>query len=310
MTTRSSCSLGTRICLGGEGMGLYGGKAITLPIDAFTTTVEVASPSLEKQKSHDNTSIGELSTVVQAIQTVFTSEGYELGDFSVFLRQAVPTGYGLASSATLYACITQCISTRFNFNLKTEDVARIAYRAEHEENKVLVGKTDTRAVLYRKTEMQDYSSAVPVYTELTSLSEDSAIIIFGRNPSGYSQTGESIKARFAQNDPGIMAYANIVCELIPTLATAWNGNDRTSIKQITTRLFDSIFEDLKIQNADYREMAALALEAGAYASKNIGLRGTGGAMYALVDVEKVTHVLNAVKNQSDFAKVLYLDNIV
>lgn len=34
-------NLGTRICLGGEGLGLYAGKAITMPISSLSTTISV-----------------------------------------------------------------------------------------------------------------------------------------------------------------------------------------------------------------------------------------------------------------------------
>lgn len=307
--TGSSSTLGTRICLAGEGLGLYGGKAITMPINSFFTSVKVTEINLPNFTTSSPDKEDELNVVVSAVQKAFIAKDLYPDGFHLSLDASVPTGYGLASSATLYACIVQALNTAFTYNLTLDEIASIAYRAEHEINGILVGKTDTHAILHREVLLQDYERSIPIFTRLNNFPDNTAIVIIGDKPSLYASTGSSLKERMEKGEEGIMKYGQSVSLLVPKLAQAWNANDREAISLLTQKLFQSVCHDLNVGNMDYLRMVDTALSSGAYGAKNIGLRPNGGCIYALCDTSKVSELVNSFKNKCSFIKVLRAENI-
>lgn len=297
--------LGARICLAGEGLGLYKGKAITLPIDCFSITLIVKRSHSSGFEIHSSQNEEELRKVISAVQQAFKTKDLFPNGFSLWIKANVPMGYGLASSATLYAVSVLAFNDVFGYNLNMDDIASIAYYAERTVNGVLVGKTDTRAVLYRKIMLQDNASTFDSFTKLKDCPDDLAFVVIGDKPSQYSHTGIKMKERFEAQEPGIMEYARNVARLVPELAEAWDAYDKERMALSIKLLFRSVCNDLKIGNSDYSRLIEIALSSGAYAAKNIGLRPSGGSIYAICDAERAQSVANAFKDDYPFVKIIH-----
>ena len=305
-----SYRLGTRICLAGEGLGLYGGKAITIPIDSPSTTVTVTLAREQGSSIVSREETGEnLDLVVSAIQQAMRARGFDPDGFHLLLESSVPTGYGLASSATLYASVTECLNRSFGYNMSIDDVGSIAYEAEHVINKVLVGKTDTNAVLHREIMLHDYGVIPACLSKLRGFPSNTSMIIVGDKPSSYAGIGLLLKKRVLSQDKGIEEYRRAVDVLVPQLAEAFDCDDRKSISSLIQEIFKSVHNDLGVANPDYHRMVETALSAGAYAAKNVGLRTTGGCVYALCDSADEMNVCKAFGNSYAFVKILKKDQI-
>lgn len=305
--------LGTRICLGGEGLGLYGGKAITLPINSLFTTVSIIfnqeksvrifRDSLFKELSND------FSDEILSVLRVYNQHNLYPNNIDIAVESSVPIGYGLASSATFYACLTAALNNYFSFNLTVKELIQIAYTAEHIDQGVLVGLTDTYAVMYRKIILQDHSVTPSKLIDLGAFPSSTLLIIAGSSPSFYKHIGEELKNRIVGHEQGIMRYKDTVSKLVPLLARAFTNDDKASIENIISTLFQSICIDIGINNPDYTNMIAMAKSSGAYAAKNIGLRSHGGSVFALCDPKYVPQVIQVLTPLSTFIKVISPDHI-
>lgn len=297
-------TLGTRICLGGEGLGLYGGKAVTIPIDSLSTSVAI-SPNPDNGVSI----LSNFSEEVSAVLRMYHKHGLYPDNICISSESSVPIGYGLASSATFYAYLTLALKKYFSYDLTTTELIKIAYDAEHIDQGVLVGPTDTYAVMHRKILFQDHSSTPSNLIEIAKFPSNTSLVIAGRLPSSYKQTGAQLKERVTLREKGIVRYTDKVSKLIPLLASAFNHDDKASIGRIITALFESVCTDININNNDYSTMTAVALSAGAYAAKNIGLRPNGGSIFALCEPLCVARVTQALTVHSTFVYVVEIGQI-
>lgn len=306
---KKSFRLGTRVCLGGEGLGLYAGKAITIPIDLLSTNItiehnyykgiEILNKNLSKE-SYD-----EFYSGVLAVLRTYNKYKMYPDNICITIESSVPIGFGLASSATFYACLTIAINNYFSYKLTTTELIQIAYSAEHIEQGVLVGLTDTYAVMYRKILLQDHSQIPSKLIELTMFPSNTTLIIVGDTPSSYKHIGLQLKERIIAHEEGVVRYANKVSNLIPLLSNAFKNNDKVNIQKIVALLFESVCIDMNINNPSYHNMIKKALSAGAYAAKNIGLRSHGGSIYALCESRFVSQVVEVLNK---FCTFVYLIN--
>lgn len=295
-------TLGTRICLGGEGMGLYQGKAITIPITSLKTSV-----SIEKNDngiSIKNSPTQKLPQEIEAIIRTFNKYNYYPNNILIDIKSNIPTGFGLASSATFYMAICKAINGYFMYKINKPKLIKIAYEAEYLDQGVLVGLTDTYAVTNRKILFQDHSYEPSLLEEIDLFPEDTSIIIAGSYPTTYEKTGIDLKNKFLVKDQGVLRYQKNIKKLIPLLKEAWIEKNKNKISHTIRLLFKTVIDDLGIKNNDYLEMTKCAIKAGAYCAKNIGLREKGGSIYALCLNTKVEKVVRKLKNYCSFIHVI------
>lgn len=181
--------LGTRVCLGGEGWGLYGGKAITIPINSLSTNIIIGPNPDSGVKILRN----EFPDEVSAVLRMYGKHHMYPNNIYISIESTVPVGYGLASSATFYACLTLALNNYFLYNLSTTELIQIAYEAEHFDQNVLVGLTDTYGVIYREILFQDHSHSPSCLTKLNEFPSNTSLIIAGSIPSSYKQIGVQLK---------------------------------------------------------------------------------------------------------------------
>lgn len=301
-------TLGARVCLGGEGLGLYKGKAITVPIKSLSTSISVHT-NLDQgvrlfRRGASRERSGNFSEEVMAVCRTYNKFGFYPDNIDISITSSVPIGYGLASSATFYACLATALNNYFSYNLTETEIIQVAYDAEHVDQGVLVGLTDTYAVIRRGILFQDHSHTPSRITELHKFPSHTSLVIAGSTSSSYKSTGAQLKERVLMQEEGIMRYTEKVSELIPLLARAFSYDDKIGVSDTTARLFESVCFDMRINNLDYCTMVTAALQAGAYAAKNIGLRSTGGSVFALCSPELTPQVVQALAKHGAFVHVV------
>lgn len=301
-------TFGTRICLGGEGMGLYGGMALTIPVSSLYTSVLVTAKegsqmSIESGQENER----ELEIVVRSVCKALMDRGCKLSGFSVRVKSNIPSGYGLASSATLYAGVTKSVAGLSGYKLSLNELGCAAYEAEHVINGVLVGKTDTNAILYRHALLHDYGNkdrSRSLRKLRTLLPSNTAVVLAGGTPSSYANMGKSISEQYLTGESKVAKYFKDVRTFVPLLAEGWQHDDRTSISQNIEKLFRSVCENLASENDTYQELANTAISHGAFAAKNVGLRPCGGCIFALCDLQTLERVHDALRSVAQFTHVV------
>lgn len=270
--------VGSRICLGGEGLGLYSGKAITIYIENIFVSIKIDTSNEENLSFIDE---------INAIAVSFKKFGYKVSTPKFMISTTIPSGYGLASSAALMYAITTAFKNNNCLNCTKEELEEIAYYAEFKILNILVGKTDTYAVSRRGMLFQDHS-VIPsniIRNSSKEIFQGYTFFIIGSHPTNYKEVGLMIKQKSIEDNIGFERYKQNVMLILPLLWDNLIKNDILISSQLINSLYRSIKEDLEINNPDYDYLINLAYKHGAIAAKNIGLRISGGSIYAIVPNE-------------------------
>ncbi|MEZ0290321.1 MAG: galactokinase family protein [Sulfolobales archaeon] len=75
-------------------------------------------------------------------------KGYEIKPFNAWIYSTVPVGAGLGSSGTLLVSLIYAVSELYNLRLRPEEVAELAYIAEHDIMRIPCGRLDQYAAAF------------------------------------------------------------------------------------------------------------------------------------------------------------------
>lgn len=288
-----SINVGSRICLGGEGLGLYSGKAITIHIKNLSVNIKIGS-SGKKNSS--------FAREIDAIYDSFKKFGYHISTPELIISTTIPSGYGLASSAALMFAIAIAYNKYNEINCSSNELEDIAYYAEHKILNVLVGKTDTYAVSRGGMQFQDHSvTPSKIIQNLNKdIFNDYVFFVIGSHPTDYRKIGLIIQQKSIKGNVGFKRYKENVNLILPLLWDNIMKNNVLISSKLINNLYLSLKNDLEINNPDYDFLIKLAYENGAVAAKNIGLRVTGGSIYAIVPTRISHEFQQALKGKVDF----------
>ncbi len=299
MSQVTMVTLGSRIAIAGEGLGLFKGKSLVAAIQDLETTVQMENegvgisvffgPPFDTQKPAMDS--------VGAIVRTLSKRGFsDLSNVRISVQSSIPAGLGLASSSVLLCTLAKCFNEHFKLGITTEDLANIAWDAERIDQGVVCGKFDYYPVLYRGVLLQDFSQN-PIRIQRLELPEDTVVVLgmIGIS-SRYGEVGTMLAKRFAESEPGVLEYRDFMAESVETFVTASQSGDKQSIGVCIGGFHHAIRTMLKIENPPIDALVKEALNAGAYAAKTCGLRFSGGCMFAFTDENSAPMIQSCLEN--------------
>ncbi len=296
MAKKTETTLGSRIAIAGEGLGLFGGKTIVAAVTGLATTVTIEDhgtgidvrygPPFE----HSMPSLDSVGAIVRTFQ----KRRDVVGNIRVTVSSNVPIGQELASSGVLLSALAACFNRHFSLGYGLEELINIAWEAERIDQGVVCGKFDQYAILYKGVLLQDFGQE-PVRIQRFSLPPDTLIVIGTTGTSTpYGAVGASIKERFVTKDPTVHAYRDSMFVATEELMAASASDDKKLIGELISFFHKAIRTQLKIENPQIDSLVETALLNGAYASKTCGIRFEGGSMFAFCTNETAQKVARAI----------------
>lgn len=299
MTKKTETTLGSRIAIAGEGLGLFKGKTVVAAITDLATTVVIENlgtgievhygPPFE----HSAPSLDSVGAIVRAFQR----RHHTVSNIRVTVSSNVPIGQGLASSGALLSALAECFNTHFDLGYGLDELVNIAWEAERIDQGIVCGKFDYYAILYKGVLLQDFGQE-PIRIQRFSLPTDTIIVVGTTGISTpYGTVGASIKKRFAAQDPGVHAYRDLMHTATEELMAASELGDKKRIGELIAFFHDAIRNQLKIRNSQIDMLVETALLHGAYAAKTCGIRFDGGSMFAFCTNDTAQKVARALEQK-------------
>ncbi|MDO8513428.1 MAG: hypothetical protein Q7S37_02920 [bacterium] len=306
MNKKTEITLGTRIAIAGEGLGLFKGKTVVAAITNLLTTVAIENlgtgicirygpPFESTAPSLDS---------VGAIVRTFQKRHHAVNNIRVSVSSNVPIGQGLASSGVLLSSLAKCFNTHFDLGYELDELVNIAWEAEKIDQGIVCGKFDYYAILYKGVLLQDFGQE-PIRIQRFSLPTDTIIVIGTTGISTpYGAVGASIKERFAAQDPAVYAYRDSMCTATEELVSASELGDKKRIGELISFFHNAIRNQLKIKNLQIDMLVETALLHGAYAAKTCGIRFDGGSMFAFCTNDTAQRVAHALVQKGAGAHIV------
>lgn len=302
MGKRTEVTLGARIAIAGEGLGLFRGKTAVAAITSLTTTVTIEDVGTGIDVRYGppfDTSSLSLDSVGAIVRTLEKRHS-TANNVRVSIISNVPVGQGLASSGVLFCALAECFNRHFGSGHTPEELVNIAWEAERIDQGVVCGKFDQYAILYKGALLQD-----PIRIQRFSLPADTRIVIGTTGTSTpYGEVGASIRDRFETQDPSVLAYRDSMQSAVEEFVAACVANEKQRIGETISFFHNAIRTQLQIANPHIDAMVEAALSSGAYASKTCGIRFEGGSMFAFCTDETAKRVAEAVRQEGAEAYIV------
>lgn len=306
MTKKTETTLGSRIAIAGEGLGLFKGKTIVAAITNLATNVIIENlgtgidvyygPPFE----HSAPSLDSVGAIVRRFQ----KRHHNVSNVRVTVSSNVPMGQGLASSGVLLSALAECFNRHFELGYELEELVKIAWEAERIDQGVVCGKFDYYAVLYKGVLLQDFGQE-PIRLQRFSLPPDTIIVVGTTGISTpYGTVGASIKERFDAQDSTVLAYRDSMHTATEELMVASEMDDKKRIGELISLFHNVIRTQLKIGNPQIDMLVETALSHGAYVSKTCGIRFDGGSMFAFCTSDTAQKVAYALEQKGARAYIV------
>jgi mevalonate kinase len=275
-----------RICLMGDKVDLLGFPVIAAAIDCTLTLnikrldkpiIRLFSKNFGKWLEYSLGEKGDWNHEYRYWCAVAYRLKDKIGGFEAEFDSHIPIGSGLSSSAAVSVGLAKALNKLFNIGLTNDEIAEIAYRAEHNDIGVMCGRMDQYAIAHGGVTFIE-TGEIP---KVEKLQVDSLPVVVGDTQEERlaKQILNSIKERLNKNDPIVHDAFNVmkVCVL--------EGK-----KAIENRDFVTLGEYMNIQQEQENIIGAAtpklnalceaAMEAGALGAKQMGAGG-GGCMVAV-----------------------------
>lgn len=275
-----------RICLMGDKVDLLGYPVIAAAIDC-TLTVSIKKldrPLIRLYSKNIGTWLeyplgekGDWNHEYRYWCAVAYRLKERIGGFEAEFDSRIPIGSGLSSSAAVSVGLAKALNTLFELKLSNDEIAEIAYRAEHDDIGVMCGRMDQYAISHGGVTFIE-TGEIP---KVEKLCVESLPVVVGdtQEERMAKQILNSVKERLNKNDP-------IVHEAFNTMKVCVLEGK----KAIENRDFVALGEFMNIQQEQENIIGAAtpklnalceaAMEAGALGAKQMGAGG-GGCMVAV-----------------------------
>jgi mevalonate kinase len=214
-----------------------------------------------------------------------------IGGFEAIMNSKIPIGSGLSSSAAISVALVRALNELFRLNLETQEIAEIAYQAEHTDLKIMCGRLDQYTIAYGGVvfiETGEHPSVEPL--EIDSL----PVVVGDTQEERHAKTVlNSVKERLVNNDPIVHKAFDKMLECVNNGRVALEQGDFKTVGYWMT-------EQQKQENVIgaatdmLNKLCDVSLKAGAYGAKQMGAGG-GGCMVAICP-GKQQEVAEAIRN--------------
>ncbi|RLI66582.1 MAG: mevalonate kinase [Candidatus Asgardarchaeum californiense] len=208
---------------------------------------------------------------------------------SITIDSDIPKGAGLGSSASVAVATIHAVSTHLGYQLKKEEISKLAYEAEKLVHGTPSGIDNTAAtfgglIYFRK----------PNNLQRVTLSAELNIII---GDTGVSRQTKVLVAKVRQL---LSKYPNLINSILNTMGnlaelalTSLKNNDLLSVGALMN-INQGLLYSIGVSHEKLDNLIYAALHAGAIGAKLTGAGG-GGCMFALVTPKNINKVAQAIQ---------------
>ncbi len=198
------------------------------------------------------------------------------GGVEISVRSDIPIGAGLSTSAALTVGSLQALDQLFGLGLGKDEMAEIAYFAEHDECEISCGRMDQYAIVYGGVTF--ITTGEPGSAEILPIDELPVVVGDSNEPRQADEVLSRTRAALLAGDAVVLDVFEKLYEYTLAGREALTRGDDARIGELMTL---SQIQEKRIgaSTAKIERLCQAACEAGAYGAKQIGAGG-GGCMVA------------------------------
>jgi len=192
------------------------------------------------------------------------------------VRSDIPIGAGLSTSAALTVGALQALDELFGLGMGRDEIAELAYVAEHDECCISCGRMDQYAIAYGGVTF--ITTGVPASAEVLPIAELPVVVGDSAEPRHASEVLGRTRARLEAGDPVVLDAFERLHKYTLAGREALIAGDAARVGELMT--LSQVQEKRIGASTDKIErLCAAAREAGAHGAKQMGAGG-GGCMVA------------------------------
>ncbi|KAH3763489.1 GHMP kinase [Pelomyxa schiedti] len=218
--------------------------------------------------------------------------------FEASVDSRIPIGKGLASSGAVSVALVRALDTLYELGMKKDEIAEMAYDAEHNELGIPCGRMDQYAISHGGVTLIQTGESPSV----TPLSVRSLPVVVGdtMEPRPLKTMLTAFRKRLADSDPIVLEGFKKITEYLYAGSEALTRGDLRTVGSLMCQQFEQ--ENLMgAATARLNELCRACCDAGACGAKQLGAGG-GGCMVALCDSaeaqQRVAKAIEAVNGKA------------
>lgn len=192
------------------------------------------------------------------------------------VRSDIPIGAGLSTSAALTVGALQTLSELFDLGLGREEIAELAYVAEHDECGISCGRMDQYAIAYGGVTF--INTGIPPSAEVLPIAELPVVVGDSAEPRRAAEVLARTRARLEAGDPVVLEAFERLHEYTLAGREALLAGDAARVGELMT-LSQEEEKRIGASTEKIERLCAAARAAGACGAKQMGAGG-GGCMIA------------------------------
>lgn len=192
------------------------------------------------------------------------------------VRSEIPIGAGLSTSAALTVGALQALDELFGLGMSKDEIAELAYVAEHDECGISCGRMDQYAIAYGGVTF--ITTGVPASAEVLPIGELPVVVGDSAEPRHAGEVLGRTRVRLQARDAVVLDAFERLHEYTLAGRAALIAGDSARVGELMTL---SQVQEKRIGASTDRieRLCAAACEAGAHGAKQMGAGG-GGCMVA------------------------------
>jgi mevalonate kinase len=214
-----------------------------------------------------------------------------IGGFEASIRSDIPVGSGLSSSAAISVALGKALSAEFDLNLTPDEIAEIAYQAEHTDLKVMCGRMDQYAIAHGGVTFIETGENPRV--EHLPVKELPVVVGDSQEERLAKKVLNSVKERLLNNDRIVHDAFDIMHKCVLDGKKALIEGDFKTLGRCMT-IQQEQENVIGAATSKLNRLCEVSLNAGAYGAKQMGAGG-GGCMVAICP-GKQQEVAEAINN--------------
>lgn len=323
-----------RICLAGEHCDYAKGKSIAVSLSkkvSIKGNVRPGQGILVKSRLNDLQEHLSFNTddeidfrnplkYCQAATKVMSDKGYKIGGASLEIDSDLPIRKGLSSSAAVTVATIKFFNQAYNLGLNVDEIAELAYVAEHDILRIGCGRMDQLVSAYESFLLLDFSQGLPKVIKLPSPSLTLRLLV--GIPVGLERNTESLlsdckKSYFTpKNDDDqnfIKTLDRLIPEqvIIPMQAALKRGglNSVGRLLRVNQKLYDNYFQPISphFRSSYLSSFLETAKRHGSIGEKWIGAGGNGSFLCLVDEPSKRADLKKALLNVYNCLEFLEID---
>lgn len=200
-----------------------------------------------------------------------------IGGFEARMNSNIPVGAGLSSSAAISVALGRALNAAFKLKMSPEEIAELAYQAEHTDLGIMCGRMDQYAIAFGGATFIETGDIPRV--ERLPVKELPVVVGDSQEERQAKKILNSIKQRLRDNDPIVHDAFKVMHRCV------LKGKDAILAKD-----YKKLGQNMMVQQEQeniigaatpkLNKLCEVSINAGAYGAKQMGAGG-GGCMVAI-----------------------------